>query len=876
MAAAAVPQRRKGITYGKSHRRVFRGPDFATNFPPQSMSKGSSQAPEQEAAPGIPHYPSDRIDIRPSETSPKFTGAVDISSRASSESSRFFPSDDETILDTLTTSTHRGRKKRKVTPNRSIATSPLHFDNDVSHMVISEEVDEGLGHLQRMQLDGPGSLSSREVKSVGNHGQPNLTKLSVKSWTERTPEPADHGPRHGRKTRTSPHSSQAEVKPPPLSTPKQSPRSQGILRTPDTLPKAARPVTPSQTAIISEGPWTTPRQTALWNRLLTPEKVEQSPSQLKVAALEIDDDEEISMSGHLQLSPSHRVVNMKDLRNSKRLIDSLYESRAVARHPFSLQAFEGPETPKSSADLLESQKNLEGLKTAKSGQTFFGDSHEEKTPRVTIQSSQMKDYNSMYHTRGSVVTYAEQRTYLADNSLVDQLSLHHADAEPESCIEDLTRGHTGLSHPSQNTEYDFEDEQDIQSGTMRSIRELREAGGNARLVGELEVCLDDLDGGQGSTASMLSTLIKLTTKLHDTTRARLFVDKGLETRLKKHLDAKNSNSLIKGLLAAAFLQLLSHSKAPSLLSLLDSTEGKAFFIELLTHGGDLKRAARSRPFNISKSVVHDFDAICTSLLSNSYWKPIPPKYLSCQVLGLQCLRHLTEWRQGAPGLFSKDHVHDLLNATSLHKSSSNHDGSNEDFSIRQSMYILGATVAAIEDRAQEFFDMDDLSHITDLLSSFESSHLEYAEIQISVLHLYLNLMQTIPAVTERITQLEAINIMIRYVISYFVSTERDQSDGTRPALNRSILALLCLMNVAERHSTLCQTSIMRDQDGKIVLDTLIAVFLDNRHRVSEVRSLTPLIVKIITDWIGLLRRRSSAQRAFWISLSLHLLPLLER
>lgn len=73
---------------------------------------------------------------------------------------------------------------------------------------------------------------------------------------------------------------------------------------------------------------------------------------------------------------------------------------------------------------------------------------------------------------------------------------------------------------------------DPQEGAMRSIHELREPGGNTRIVGELEAILDDLDEGIGSSISARrSSLMSLNSKLLEASRFRMLVDQGLEPRL---------------------------------------------------------------------------------------------------------------------------------------------------------------------------------------------------------------------------------------------------------------------------------------------------------------------------------------------------------
>ena len=759
-------------------------------------------------------------------------------SRASSESSRLFSSDDESTPALTRTSIYIARKRRKVTPTRSIANSPTPVDQSPSPaMKTKETADRKLWHGQHAEPDlGEKDFGGR-TKSIKKRGQSKSFGLVGSSQVVKTSEPSIQRPTHPRTTSHSSRSSQARLTPPSISSPKQSPQPQRVLRTPDTRLNDSHPVTPPRSAVISEGPWTTPQQSALWTRLLSPANMEQSPSQLKVAALGLDDDRRFPAAKQVRPRPSKQSAQDDDLQRPRRVIDSLLESQPDGQNPLSPQLNDRYEHQGSPESLSDTGKSLDDMQGDSFGSLQQENSDGKKPLQVGVKNNSTKDLNPAYHSRGTKVTYAQQRTYLTDNSSSDQLPLYGTGAEAGFSGENVVKGPLGFPRPGQSTEYDFEEDENGQSGTMRSVRELREAGGNTRLVGELEVCLDELDGHQAPTAHVRSSLIRLATKLHDASRARLFVDKGLEIRLVKYLSMDHPELIVKSLVAAVFLQLLAHNESPSLISLLNSAQAKDFFFGLLNDREDLKRASRLRHFNLPRVAAQEYDNFCRLLLSNTYWTPLAPGFLSCQAIGLQCLRHLIERRQNVRGLFSKSQMHNLLHSTVLQGALSTAIGSNAEFSNRQSLYIIGTTVAGTEHEVDHLFDREDLKYMMNLLSFFGSESLDAAEIQIHVLHLCLNLAQRTSFVAEGLARSDAASILIRFVITFFDSVRDNHRNIIQTALNRSILSLLCLMTVAEQYNNLFQARILQNQGGNYELDKLIEAFLENRYRVSEVRLL---------------------------------------
>ncbi|KAJ6179150.1 hypothetical protein N7519_009611 [Penicillium mononematosum] len=133
------------------------------------------------------------------------------------------------------------------------------------------------------------------------------------------------------------------------------------------------------------------------------------------------------------------------------------------------------------------------------------------------------------HLRGSRVTYARQRSFLDDLIMSEDLSTHNASSGPKHRSQSIQRqlnyeatSSARLIVPNEDTNED---------GSVRSIHELRQAGGNARYRGAVEAIFEDIEDPQNSLTGRCNAFLQLCGKLLDTGLKRRFVECNFDKRL---------------------------------------------------------------------------------------------------------------------------------------------------------------------------------------------------------------------------------------------------------------------------------------------------------------------------------------------------------
>ncbi|KAA8643172.1 uncharacterized protein ATNIH1004_009934 [Aspergillus tanneri] len=114
--------------------------------------------------------------------------------------------------------------------------------------------------------------------------------------------------------------------------------------------------------------------------------------------------------------------------------------------------------------------------------------------------------------RGSMVTYARQRSFLNDIPLADNVK----DGESSSNPPDHESAFIISGLASQNPEgVDEIDDENSDSKPVRSIHELRQAGDNARFCETVDLILEDIEDSSDSVSKRCDGFVRLCVKLSD-------------------------------------------------------------------------------------------------------------------------------------------------------------------------------------------------------------------------------------------------------------------------------------------------------------------------------------------------------------------------
>ena len=859
-----VSQRRKATTYGKAYRKPLIHASFATD----NLSLPAQQRPwEYDGAGKLTTTVQDHgISCDPSRLSRADIAPVARSGQNPRINALYDPpsSDDEpsTLRDMLEDSRTEG-KRRKLNPS-SMSDDELAIFDEKGLQKHTAQVMARTA-IRSRSTARPGvthatSLKSKDGKVAGkgnsrtlpaSKGIPRKEQLTEPLQREKSrrkekaaprPDPSEH-----RKIASTQHKRFA-VDAGSEHTQSHQDKGPSAQRVPTSY-ASPRPTTPPLQSSRKRSPvTTTPRQRDLWSRLLPGDGRSESPGELGLPNLQLADASPLPFK-EASPTPNHRVQRLQRCISPPqrlRLIDKLKRFRRDADSPSSnaVKNVDGYESS-SSNESLTGRRNLEAYGATNSPEPAplteaidhkgMGPKKEMSVPTITGNGVPATQAGSLK------VTYAQQqRTFLTetldDNPSSSQLTDVSIDKVQAPQSRDIIL--LASRKPSYDDEYepDVQEASDLQSGTMRSIHELRQAGGNVRLAEELESFLDELEGSAIGSSSRRAALVTIVCKLQESASCRLFTDKGMEARLVSQCNPYD-DLIIKSLFTMAFLRLLTTSNS----SFPPPAERamKEVLFGLLGAELDLKHCAKRREFNMSKVAQQDFVKLCASFLGSKFWQSDKPEHLSGQLLSLQCLscmiRRKREANDGSQ-LLSMGQVQLLAAATipeSVQVPSLNNAGRK---CLQLAITVLeSCTVGGTADCEHAWSD-DVVRRVAGILPTLDASWTDdWEHLQILTLQLYLNLTNGIPYLCSLFAQTEVVETSFNMVEGFFKRSDTRGVGQGHSSLDRAILALGCLINFAEGCEAMRELVLRQRRRGQSFLQLLLDLFLENSARVAEVR-----------------------------------------
>lgn len=261
------------------------------------------------------------------------------------------------------------------------------------------------------------------------------------------------------------------------------------------------------------------------------------------------------------------------------------------------------------------------------------------TPEPVAMSSQSMRVRRVALDKGPRFTYSQQRTMLAeeDDFLGSGLG----------AISDVVGGSMfnfgGLPKLSAPSKFSFLDEDDetVNTGAVRSLHELRQAGANHRFADEMHDFLDRIGTPSSRTTSLRrGALLELAQKMSDQNFRRQFRNHGDDRNLFQSLGEETD--VISGFsLLAIVVTLLAASSSAHLLPKLRA-QGLAVLIgRLLREAADIVVLAKDRSHNATKNAQRTLATIKESVLALPIWEPASAKTLGPRTLSMKCLDLMT-------------------------------------------------------------------------------------------------------------------------------------------------------------------------------------------------------------------------------------------
>lgn len=437
------------------------------------------------------------------------------------------------------------------------------------------------------------------------------------------------------------------------------------------------------------------------------------------------------------------------------------------------------------------------------------------------------------HLRGSRVTYARQRSFLDDLIMSEDLSTHN-DSGPKHRSQSVQRqlnyeatSTARLIVPSEDTNED---------GSVRSIHELRQAGGNARYRGAIESIFEDIEDPQNSLSGRCNAFLQLCGKLLDTGLKRRFVECNFDKRLVDCLsiDLQVVPTILAfcayalGSLDGHMSYVLATSAWPKLL---DASPA------LLVMQDDIPAAARAQASGLSRPLQKTLQNTVPQIAAMLF-PDIALSKLSPCTLALYCLRSTISTMQTKgenPSLSTsllKPLVQALVSESQCCVSLEKIPPESSQI-LCMGFSILEASTALAESLTKEHWDiLDPLSELHSLLC-LESGTV--SQIQPLYIRLILNITNSNPSLCDRFANLEMVGGLVHIVSANFGDLTEDALGQANNSLDSVILALGALINLTEQSEASRSIFLYSAGSSKPFLDQLLHLFMTHVESISTVR-----------------------------------------
>lgn len=605
---------------------------------------------------------------------------------------------------------------------------------------------------------------------------------------------------------------------------------------------------------------TTPRQVELWNMLLkdgTHQFRSGSPEEPEFSAKDRDASETDNFCWAQARASNGETSSIP--RKRLRLIDHLSQSdksqcdtnTTSAEHNVSDNDdndYKKDFQPCLEIPFLNSSSNIDAQKTA-------SQTHDSLHPQIAQPAPSIAG-------GGLKVTYARQRSFLTNDDFGQDTVFGIPVADQ---IYGGKPGRPGVEitvpriETSETLDENADEVPNHQSCTMRSIHELREAGSNARSIGEMEAILDDIEEGNVlSISQKRSRLLELVVRLQEPLFCQLFIDQGLDLRLFAQLDP-GKDLIVGALYASAALQLLTASISITRLSHINHSRVLNFLVGLLDHDEDLKSATKRRGNNMSKATQMEFENLWLSLLESAVWRAGRPPVLTVRVLCLQCLEYFVRHARES-GCIAAIFSHQIIAKVSKILIPDLSDSIQQHCSKSLTNIHLAASVLesyTISDPdicKSKIWTGDTLESVIDLLPLLNTwSEEKVGTLRTLVLRLYLNLTNNSPALCKQFARPSVIGAILNTIVSHFQWLSEDTTyNKTELLLDNLILALGFTINLAEWCDTARQLVSSLYSGDLSFLDKLLQLFMTKQQKAGEVRGFSYPSLIIVLILLGLL------------------------
>lgn len=435
---------------------------------------------------------------------------------------------------------------------------------------------------------------------------------------------------------------------------------------------------------------------------------------------------------------------------------------------------------------------------------------------------------------GSKITYARQRSFLSNIDISEDLR----DVDTQADL------HQPICDPLEpvNLTPSIGGDEASGPGSVRSIHELRQAGGNVRFQGLVDSIFEDIEDAANSVTTRRDGLIQLCEKLSDMQFARRFVESGSFRRLASCITA-HLDSISSCLAICAYAFILCVGAVPSSVTRTFWPRILTLIPSLLAMDEDISTLVAQRRYSLSRASQAAMRDLSSRLRESTVFTHQLPSWLSPQRILLRSMqltvRKFRERGETANILpyFAVHELTQLLLKHSLHAKDLD--------STPKDVLILESTLSILEVHTTLSSSLGD-DHQNVLKQLAQSSHLLFTlgllnrgrSSQLLILHLrlILNITNNNPTLCEDFATSELIQSLVNVILTNFKMTSGDLIGEKKDSLDIVILALGALINLTEESVTSRRIIFTLEIDSNSLLEHLLRLFSTGLDTISEVRS----------------------------------------